>query len=131
MFHFNICSTIVERVCFLALSYQNHGWMMMRNVSSQDGDEDRSGVSEGSTAVVLRQRSRRSGEDAGEPEAGPVHPQQRTAARCHADHQLHHLRPAARPLLSVRAHRPQLVRGRPHMCVLISFDSGVQIIHIG
>lgn len=86
----------------------------------QDSDEDWSGVSEGSTAVVLQQCSRGSGEDAGEPEAWSVHPQQRAAARCHSDHQLHHLCPAARPLLPVRAHRTERVWRRSNMCVLTS-----------
>lgn len=121
----------LKNVCFLVLSCIKYSWLkevrLVKTVMSnlfypfnmcQDSDENWSGVSEGRPAVVLRQRSRRPGEDSGEPEARSVHPQQRAATRCHSDHQLHHLCPAARPLLPVRTYWTEHVRRRPHMCVL-------------
>lgn len=80
-------------------NYLNYFKLKLTLATSQDSDEDWLGVGEGSAAVLLQQRRRGSGEDAGKPEAGPVHSQQGAAKRRHSDHQLHHLRPAACPLL--------------------------------
>ncbi len=81
---------------------------------AQDRDENRPGLCQSGSEGVFRQRSRRSGEDDGEPATGSVHTRALAAQRSHADHKLHHHRSAARPLIAVRTHRTEPVRRGSH-----------------
>ncbi len=83
----------------------------------QDRDEDRPGLGQSGSEGVFRERSRRSGEDDGEPAAGSVHTRAHAAQRSHTDHKLHHHRSAARPLVAVRTHRTEPVRRGSHTWV--------------